>query len=71
MRKDEGDDCLKRVLDVGELSPSEGEQMAAKRLLWLDEAKANIKLAQQKQKELYDWKHTNPKVYLPGGQQSP
>ena len=32
MRKDAADDCLKRILDVGELSPSEVEQMAAERL---------------------------------------
>ena len=32
----------------------------------LNEAKANIKVAQQKQKELYDRKHANPKVYQVG-----
>ena len=29
----------------------------------LDEAKANIKLAQEKQKEVYDHKHANPTAY--------
>ena len=65
MRKKAVDDCLKKILDVGELSPSEVEQMAAERLQRL-EAKANIKIAQQKQKELYDRKHANPKVYQVG-----
>ena len=37
--------------------------MAAERLQRLNEAKENIKVAQQKQKEMYDWKHANPKVY--------
>ena len=46
------DDCPKKILDVGELSTSEVEQMAAERLQQLNEAKANIKIAQQKQKEL-------------------
>ena len=51
---------------MGELSPSEVQQMAAERLQRLNEAKANIKVAQQKQKELYDRKHANPKVYQVG-----
>ena len=29
MRKNAADDCLKKILNVGELSPSEVEQMAA------------------------------------------
>ena len=65
MRKNAVDDCLKKILDVGELSTSEVEQMAAE-LQRLNEAKANIKIAQQKQKELYDRKHANPKVYQVG-----
>ena len=40
--------------------------MAAEHLQRLNEAKANIKIAQQKQKELYDRKHANPKVYQVG-----
>ena len=66
MCKDAADDCLKRILNVGELSPSEVEQMAAEHLQWLNEAKENIKVAQQKQKELYDRKHANLKVYQVG-----
>ena len=66
MRKDAADDCLNRILNVGELSPSEVEQMAAERLQRLNEAKENIKVAQQKQKEMYDRKHANPKVYQVG-----
>ena len=50
MCKDAADDCLKRVLNVGELLPFEVEQRAAGHLQWLNEAKENIKVAQQKQR---------------------
>lgn len=63
MCEDTADDCLKRALDTSELSPSRVERLAAERLQQLDEAKANIKLAQEKQKVVYDRKHANPKVH--------
>ena len=51
---------------MGELSQIKVEQMAAKYLKQL-EANTNIKLAQQKQKELYEQKRTNLKTYRVGG----
>ena len=63
MRKDTAHDGLERVPDTSELPPSEVERLAAERLQRLDEAKANIKLAKEKQKEVYDRKHANPTAY--------
>ena len=50
MCKDAADDCLKRVLNVGELLPFEVEQMAAEHLQWLNEAKETSKWPSENRK---------------------
>ena len=62
--KNVADDCLKKILNVGKLSVTIWG--GTEHLQQLNEAKANIKIAKQKQKELYAWKHDNPKVYQVG-----
>ena len=60
------EDQLQMYLEAEELSQSQVNEMAAQRQELLQQVKANIKQAQDKQKEYFDWKHTNPAAYSVG-----
>ena len=54
---------LQKCLEGGEVSPSKIGEMASQRQEILQQVKANIKQAQDKQKEYYDRKHAKPSAY--------
>ena len=60
------EDRLQNCIEAGELSASQVEAMASQRQEVLQQVKANIKQAQEKQKEYYDRKHANPAAYKVG-----
>ena len=60
------EDQLQKYLEAKELSQSQVEEMASQRQQLLQQVKANIKQAQDKQKEYYDRKHANPAAYKVG-----
>ena len=60
------EDQLQKYLEAKELSQSQVEEMASQRQQLLQQVKANIKQAQDKQKEYYDRKHANPAAYKSG-----
>ena len=67
--KQDGKEKLRKHLETGgELSASAVEKLANHRQGIIEEAKANIKLAQAKQKEVYDRKHAHPDAFKVGSQ---
>ena len=60
------EDRLQKCLDAEELSPSKVKKMESQRQELLQQVKANILKAQEKQKEYYDRKHANPGAYTVG-----
>ena len=57
------EDHLQKCLDAEKLSPSKVEKMEFQQQELLQQVKANILQAQEKQKEYYDRKRTNPFAY--------
>ena len=60
------EDQLQKYLEAKELSQTRVEEMASQRQQLLQQVKANIKQAQDKQKEYYDREHANPAAYKVG-----
>ena len=67
MTAESPEDRLQKYLQAKELSPSKVKERATQRCEVLQQVKANIKQAQEKQKEYYDRKRANPSAYKIGG----
>ena len=69
MAKQDGAEKLQVCLETGgELSASDVERLAVHRQGIIEDAKMNIKRAQEKQKEVYDRKHAHPHAFQVGSE---
>ena len=69
MAKQDGAEKLQKCLETGgELSASDVERLAGHQQGIIEEAKINIKRAQEKQKEVYDRKHAHPHAFQVGSE---